>query len=211
MQERNKKIAKKKRHRRLLSLFLTFAMALSMAGSMSAYAADGTQDGDARAPARPPTARALGASSCPQIAAQAPPPWRPPIPRQEMQAVITRNVALQKNKRLQLVPAPLKNLSMAVSYRLVGCRPYSTTYTNPGAFSVPPEMAPYIQRMEVILGQATKPRVHCASISYQNTMSIAFGGTLRETDTEREFFRFLVRDGIHVKVESNRNYGVKET
>ena len=72
-------------------------------------------------------------------------------------------------------------------------------------------MEPHIQRMEVILGQATKPRVHCASISYQNTMSIAFGGTLRETDTEREFFRFLVRDGIHVKVESNRNYGVKET
>lgn len=59
MQERNKKIAKKKRHRRLLSLFLTFAMALSMAGSMSAYAADGTQDGDGSAPARTATAGAV--------------------------------------------------------------------------------------------------------------------------------------------------------
>lgn len=56
MQERNKKVAKKKRHRRLLSLFLTFAMALSMAGSMSSYAADGTQDGDGSAPARTATA-----------------------------------------------------------------------------------------------------------------------------------------------------------
>ena len=59
MQERNKKVAKKKRHRRLLSLFLTFAMALSMAGSMSSYAADGTQDGDGSAPARTATAGAV--------------------------------------------------------------------------------------------------------------------------------------------------------
>ena len=65
-------------------------------------------------------------------------------------------------------------------------------------------MEGHIQRMEVILGQATSPRVHCASISYGNTMCITFAGTLKETDTEREFFRFLVREGIHVKVESNR-------
>ena len=43
-------------------------------------------------------------------------------------------------------------------------------------------------------------------MSYQNTMAIAFAGTLRETDTEREFFRFLVKEGLHVKVESNRKY-----
>ena len=35
-------------------------------------------------------------------------------------------------------------------------------------------------------------------------MAITFAGTLKETDTEREFFRRLVRDGIPVKVESNR-------
>ena len=69
---------------------------------------------------------------------------------------------------------------------------------------VPEEMKSHIRRMEVILGQATMPRVHCASISYGDEMEITFAGTQRETDTEREFFRFLVRDGVHVKVESNR-------
>ena len=128
------------------------------------------------------------------------------ITRQEMQAVITRNVALQKNRLLQLVPAPLKNLSMAVSYRIVGCRPYSTTYTNPGAFPVPPEMAPHIQRMEVILGQSYTPRANCASISYGNTMEITFAGTVKETDVERDFFRFLVKAGIPVRIESNRTH-----
>ena len=153
---------------------------------------------------RPTIDPELGDYSFPEIVAQVHHHMRLHITRQEMQAVITRNVALQKNKLLQLVPAPLKNLSMAVSYRLVGCRPYSTTYTNPGAFSVPPEMAPYIQRMEVILGQSYTPRANCASISYGNTMEITFAGTVKETDVERDFFRHLVREGIPVKVISNR-------
>ena len=73
-----------------------------------------------------------------------------------------------------------------------------------GAFTVPPEMAAHIRGAEVILGQATVPRCHCASISYGDTMEITFAGTQAETDTEREFFRFLVREGIPVRVESNR-------
>lgn len=84
------------------------------------------------------------------------------------------------------------------------CAPYSCTYTNPGAFTVPPEMAAHIRGAEVILGQATVPRCHCASISYGDTMEITFAGTQAETDTERDFFRFLVREGIPVRVESNR-------
>ena len=33
---------------------------------------------------------------------------------------------------------------------------------------------------------------------------ITFAGTLEETETERDFFRFLIREGIPVRVESNR-------
>lgn len=126
------------------------------------------------------------------------------INRQEMQAQITRNVMLTKNKFLLWAPAPLKNLGVAISYKLAGSRPYSTTFTNPGAFVVPPEMEPHIQRMEVMLGQSYTPRVNCASISYGNTMEITFAGTVKESDVERDFFRHLVQEGIHVKVISNR-------
>ena len=153
---------------------------------------------------RPSIDPELGEYTFSEIVSQVHHHMRLHITRQEMQAVITRNVMLQKNKLLQLAPAPLKNLSMALSYRLVGCRPYSTTYTNPGAFPVPPEMAPHIQRMEVILGQSYTPRANCASISYGNTMEITFAGTVKETDVERDFFRHLVREGIPVKVISNR-------
>ena len=35
-------------------------------------------------------------------------------------------------------------------------------------------------------------------------MEITFAGTQAETDTERDFFRFLVQEGIPVRIESNR-------
>lgn len=124
--------------------------------------------------------------------------------RQELQADLTRNVRFQSNRLLQLIPGVLKDPVMALSYRLAAVRPYSATFTNPGPFRVPPQMAPHILRMEAVLGQAICPRVHCASISYGDTMVISFAGTMKETDTEREFFRFLVREGLHVRVESNR-------
>lgn len=126
------------------------------------------------------------------------------INRQEMQAQITRNVMLTKNRFLLWAPSPLKNMGVAISYRLTGSRPYSTTFTNPGAFKVPPEMEPHIHRMEVMLGQPYTPSVNCASISYGNIMEITFAGTVKECDVERDFFRHLVREEIHVKVISNR-------
>ena len=121
-----------------------------------------------------------------------------------MQAAIAGNVKFTTNRLLQLVPIVLKNPVMSLGYKLAGVLPYSGTYTNPGPFPVPEEMAPHIHHMEVILGQATTPRPHCASMSYGDIMEITFAGTQKESDTERDFFRFLVREGIPVKVESNR-------
>ena len=123
---------------------------------------------------------------------------------QEMRARFTGNVHFTANRFLQLIPIFLKNPVMSLSYQLVGVRPFSATYTNPGLFRVPPEMAPHIQRMEVVLGQATRPSPHCASISYGNTMTVTFAGTGTSSETERRFFTHLVREGIPVKVESNR-------
>lgn len=123
---------------------------------------------------------------------------------QEMRAIFTRNVRYTSNLFLQLIPRLLKNPVMAWNYRTKGVRPYSATFTNPGPFPVPPEMAPHISHMEVVLGQAAVPRPHVSSISYGNTMEITFAGTQKDTDTEREFFRFLVRQGLPVRIESNR-------
>lgn len=124
--------------------------------------------------------------------------------RPEMQATLTGNVRFTQNHFLQIIPLFLKKPIMAFSYHLVGVRPYTATFTNPGAFRAPPAMEPHIRRMEVILGQATRPSPHCAAISYGNTMEVTFAGTGRSSETERRFFTHLVQEGIPVKVISNR-------
>ena len=153
---------------------------------------------------RPCVDPSLGSYSFEEIASQVHHYMKLHIHRQELQAAFSGNVRFTKNFFLRAVPVFLKNPVLSLNYHLLGVRPYSCTYTNPGAFSVPPEMAPHIRGMEVILGQATVPRCHCASISYENTMEITFAGTQAETDTERDFFRFLIREGIPVRIESNR-------
>lgn len=124
--------------------------------------------------------------------------------RHQLQARITGNVAFTANPLLQVIPNVIKRPVMSWSYHLAAVRPYSATFTNPGAFAVPDEMAPHIRRMEAILGQATRPSPHCTSISFGNTLCVTFAGTGVSSETERRFFTHLVRDGIHVKVESNR-------
>lgn len=126
------------------------------------------------------------------------------LSRQEMQATFTGNVRFTTNPLLQAIPLFLKDPVMSLSYQLVAVRPYTATFTNPGPFQVPAAMAPHIQRLELILGQATRPSPHCACISYGNTLNFTFAGTGTSSETERRFFTHLVKEGIPVKVESNR-------
>lgn len=125
------------------------------------------------------------------------------VNRHELRAAFTHNVNFTKNPLLKLVPVALKNPVMALNYRMAGSRPYSGNYSNLGRIVVPPEMEAHIHHMEVVVGQATVPRSHCVSMSYGDIMEITFAGSQRENDTARDFFCFLVREGIHVKIESN--------
>lgn len=122
----------------------------------------------------------------------------------EMRAAITKNVAFTRNRCLQMIPMFLKKPIMAFSYWLIGVRPFTATFTNPGAFRVPAAMEPHIRRMEVILGQATRPSPHCAAISFGDVLEVTFAGTGTSSETERRFFTHLVREGVSVKVISNR-------
>ena len=124
--------------------------------------------------------------------------------RPEMRAAVTGNVRFTQNRFLKIIPMLLKKPIMAFSYWLVAVRPFTATFTNPGTVPLPPSMAAHIRRMEVILGQATRPSPHCAAISCGDVMEVTFAGTGVSSETERLFFTHLVREGVPVKVISNR-------
>ena len=81
----------------------------------------------------------------------------------------------------------------------------SAGLTNMGALRVPEDMKPYIERFDIYMGQPFSSRTNCAIISFEDILTINFASSIIEADVERFFFRKLVQDGIHVKIESNRS------
>ena len=65
-------------------------------------------------------------------------------------------------------------------------------------------MKPFIERFDIYMGQQLSTRTNCAIISFGDVLTINFASSIIEADVERYFFRKLVKDGIHVKIESNR-------
>ena len=117
---------------------------------------------------------------------------------------ITTNAATQKNPFIRVVPLFLKDLVVRTFYTKVQDRNSSAGLTNMGAMKVQAGMKPYIERFDIYMGQPFSRRTNCAIISFEDVLTVNFASSIIEADVERYFFRKLVQDGIHVKIESNR-------
>ncbi len=117
---------------------------------------------------------------------------------------ITTNASTTRNAFIRIVPLFIKDLVVRQFYAKVQDRNSSAGLTNMGVLPVPESMKPHIERVDICLGQPFSSRTNCAIISYNNILTINFASSIVEADVERYFFRKLVQDGIHVKIESNR-------
>ncbi len=118
---------------------------------------------------------------------------------------ITTNAATQRNPLIRVVPLFLKDLVVRTFYTKVQDRNSSAGLTNMGALKVPEGMRPYIDRFDIYMGQPFSRRTNCAIISFGDVLTVNFASSIIEADVERYFFRKLVQDGIHVRIESNRD------
>lgn len=121
-----------------------------------------------------------------------------------LNADITTNAAAQQNPMIRIVPLFLKDLVVRQFYAHVQDGQSSAGLTNVGVIRIPEEMQPFVERFDVLMGQPFSARTNCAITSYQNILTINFTSSIKETDVERYFFRKLVKDGIPVKIETNR-------
>ena len=119
-------------------------------------------------------------------------------------ARISQNVRSERNPFLRVAPLFIKNFAIAQTYRRVGEPASSGTLTNLGPVGMPESLTPSIERFEIILGPSFVNRTNCAVASFGDRLVITFSRTCRETEIERGFFTRLVRDGIPVRIESNR-------
>lgn len=118
---------------------------------------------------------------------------------------ITTNAATQRHPLIRVVPLFIKDFVVRQFYTKVQDKNSSAGLTNMGALQVPASMKPYIERFDIYMGQPFSSRTNCAIISYGDVLTINFASSIIEADVERYFFRRLVQDGIHVKIESNRS------
>ena len=117
---------------------------------------------------------------------------------------ITTNAETQRNPIIRVVPLFIKDMVVRTFYTKIQDRNSSAGLTNMGALKVPEGMKPYIERFDIYMGQPFSRRTNCAVVSFEDTLTINFASSIIEADVERCFFRKLVKDGIHVKIESNR-------
>ena len=117
---------------------------------------------------------------------------------------ITTNARTQSHPLIRIIPLYLKDFVVRQFYTKVQDKNSSAGLTNMGALSIPESMHPYIERLDICMGQPFSRRTNCAVISFEDVLTINFASSIVETDVERAFFRKLVKDGIHVKIESNR-------
>ena len=117
---------------------------------------------------------------------------------------ITTNANTQRHPLIRIVPLFIKDFVVRWFYTRVQDKNSSAGLTNMGAMQVPEDMKPYIERFDIYMGQPFSSRTNCAIISFGDVLTINFASSIVEADVERYFFRKLVKDGIHVKIESNR-------
>lgn len=117
---------------------------------------------------------------------------------------ITTNAATQRNPFIRVVPLFVKDFVVKSFYSRVQDKQSSAGLTNMGAMQVPADMEAYVERFDIYMGQPFSARTNCAVVSFHDTLTINFASSIIEADVEQYFFRKLVEDGIHVKIESNR-------
>ena len=117
---------------------------------------------------------------------------------------ITTNAATQQNPFIRIVPLFIKDFVVRFFYTKVQDKNSSAGLTNMGALKVPEDMKPFIERFDIYMGQPFSSRTNCAIASFEDILTINFASSIKEADVEQLFFCKLVKDGIHVKIESNR-------
>lgn len=117
---------------------------------------------------------------------------------------MSKNVKPEKNIFVRVIPLVLKNQIINLIYSLAGESRMTSTLSNVGVMEVPAEMAEHIERFDVMLGAPRLNKINCTACTYGDTLTICFSSIIKETHVERAFFTFLVKSGIHVRIESNR-------
>lgn len=115
--------------------------------------------------------------------------------------IISRNVGSERKLFVRGIPLFIKSLILRYKYYSVGANQYSGVITNLGKVDLPPEMMERIGSFKFIPPPPNKKlKVNCGIIGIKENLVISFGNITSSNELEKRFFKFLVSEGIHVKL-----------
>ena len=118
--------------------------------------------------------------------------------------MMTQNLKLERNPVMKYLPLPLKDLGIGVSFIITGEQTTSTLISNIGPVPLPPAVSEKVEKFTFFTGPGKLNGARCGVISHRDLLVFTFSNCYEDRDIEREFFTRLVKMGVHVKIESNR-------
>ena len=126
------------------------------------------------------------------------------ITPQRMAGRIAQNVSPQRNRFMKAVPIFLKTPVMRAVYHRRGERLGCLNVSNLGVQKLPEAMAPFVERMEFIIGVQYSYPNNCSVVTCGGTTIVNMIRSTKSPELERRFFSKLVELGIPVTIETNQ-------
>lgn len=114
--------------------------------------------------------------------------------------IIARNVGAERNIWLKNTPLFIKSLILRLTYEIAGTSRYSGVITNLGKVTFG-EADRFIEHFVFIPPPPNKNlKVNCGVLGFGNHLMMSFGNISSSTELEKEFCRYLVKQGMRVKI-----------
>lgn len=120
-------------------------------------------------------------------------------------SLMTQNMKLERNPVTKHLPLVLKDMGVAIGFLITAEQTTSTLLSNLGAIKLPESVEKHIEKAVLFTGPGKVNGARCGVMSIGDKFAFSFSNCYKESDIEREFYTRLVKMGVHVKIESNRD------
>ncbi len=115
--------------------------------------------------------------------------------------IIARNVGSEKKLFVRGIPLFIKSMILYFKYYSLGASQYSGVLTNMGKVKFPPEVSKSIEYFVVTPPPPNKIlKINCGVIGFNDKLVLSFGNITKSKEFEKKFLKFLVQQGIKVKL-----------
>ena len=124
------------------------------------------------------------------------------LTEEEILKTMSANVKIGNNPFIKIVPLAIKKTLVRLSY--IEIRKYtSITFSNIGRIGIIGKYKDYIDCFFMLIAPEPVEKIKCSGCTFENKMTFTFTSILKDNSIEKEFYNFLKKKGIQIKIESN--------